>query len=340
MSVQKHINECANRFGNELLAVDPFTISTIPYCRNYLLHIINHRAYYLRIYSMVLSKVAEYSRKPIQDISLLEVGAGNGVLGIFASYCGFGNVYINDADQRFTSAASALSKKMNIPVTDCFTADASLLKQWRVKPDAVIGTDVIEHIYDLEDFFETICTLNSAIVPVFTTASNPMNARIVERLRKLQIQDEYHGTIHQTGVHASDEPHHSYLSIRKEIIERQHILEATMIDDFAKRTRGLNEQDILLALAKYQSGKVLPVPLNDPCNTCHPITGSWTERILPIAVYRELYQKHGLDFFIFNGFYNSQKQGFRGMVNKTLNMALKLIGIRIAPFIVFAGSKK
>src|SRR6185437_12284693 len=62
------------------------------YQLTYLKHLFSHKNYYLRIYSQVLNEVLDKSQKQKADIFLVDYGAGNGLLGLFAKYCGFGKV--------------------------------------------------------------------------------------------------------------------------------------------------------------------------------------------------------------------------------------------------------
>ena len=147
------------------------------YCRKYLGHLLHHRKYYLAIYADVLEKLISHSEKTASEISLIDFGAGNGLLGIFSKYCGFKNVFINDIDKKFVDASRKLAKQVNVPIDDYIPGDIHAVQSFfkNELPDAIVGTDVIEHIYSLEDFFSTIKKINPSMVSVFTTASNPKN---------------------------------------------------------------------------------------------------------------------------------------------------------------------
>src|ERR1700733_9757343 len=101
-------------FEKLLDAVKLHAISNEIYCRKYLGHLLDHRKYYLIIYADVLEKLIVHSNKKITEISLIDFGAGNGLLGIFAKYCGFKNVFINDIDKKFLEASGNLAVQLNI----------------------------------------------------------------------------------------------------------------------------------------------------------------------------------------------------------------------------------
>ncbi|MEI2747673.1 MAG: hypothetical protein V9E88_02790 [Ferruginibacter sp.] len=85
----------------------------------------------------------------------MDYGAGNGLLGIFARYCGFGRVALNDIDLPFLEAARKLSQALHIDMDAFIEGDISQVKDhpYAKQLNAIAGTDVIEHIYNLDDFF-------------------------------------------------------------------------------------------------------------------------------------------------------------------------------------------
>ncbi len=98
--------------------------------------------------------------------------------------------------------------------------------------------------------------------------------------------------------------------------------------------------DILSAVESYRVNKVFPEMLSDPTNTCNPVTGSWTERILSIEAYRSLYRQNGFSLNVYNGFYDQYKKGLKGLINNILNKTIPILGKYLAPYIVLTGSKK
>ena len=145
--------------------------------QKYLSHLLNHKAYYLTIYADVFNKLIKAHGNSTDTIVLLDYGAGNGLLGIFAKFCNFKKVYINDISPSRISAAKKLADQLNISIDGYITGDISAVKSYfkNEKPNAIAGTDVIEHIYNLEVFFKTLQNISPEIVSVFTTASNPHN---------------------------------------------------------------------------------------------------------------------------------------------------------------------
>lgn len=311
------------------------------YVRFYLAHLITHKKYFLHIYASVLNEILNKINKPKEQIALVDYGAGNGLLGLFAKYCGFSNVVIIDISPEFNYSQKMLSKKINILADDILCGDVDFLKEKiTVPPDAIVGTDVIEHIYDLNFFFSTLRALNEKMMLIFTTASNEKNWLKKKWLVRLQKIDEWKGW--KQSEHNETIP--SFRKIREIIIkDTLPSIDSTSLQVLVNNTRGLRKDDIVRECKTYaQQGLVPPSPRH-PTNTCDPLTGSWTERILTYDEYKNLYDKHGFSLQIKNGFYNGYQQNLKGWVFRQLNTLIRKTGKTghfFSPYIVLIGLPK
>ncbi|MEO8771474.1 MAG: methyltransferase domain-containing protein [Ferruginibacter sp.] len=338
-----HFEEKITVFEKLLDAVIIEKISPEVYCRKYLGHLLDHRKYYLTIYADVLEKLISHSEKKATEIAMIDFGAGNGLLGIFAKYCGFKNVFINDIDKKFVDASRNLAMQMQVMIDGYIPGDIHNVQSFfkNEMPDAILGTDVIEHIYSLEDFFSTIKKINPSMASVFTTASNPKNYFKTRQLKKLHLKDEYEGGTPDDFILFGDSALEPFFKTRQNIIYAQlgSTDEATILK-LAKATRGMNEADILAVIKNYKINGMIPLPPIHPTNTCNPLNGSWTERILKMEEYISIYNSNGMKLELYNGFYDEHKTGLKKILNKTLNMAVLSLGSTFAPYIIFVGSKK
>jgi 2-polyprenyl-3-methyl-5-hydroxy-6-metoxy-1,4-benzoquinol methylase len=336
-SCESKIPSFAAKLGK--LNLDSLDISD--YSRRYLSHLVAHRLYYLAIYAEVLDNLLRYSSKKIEEISVVDYGAGNGLLGIFAKHCGARQVILCDQDAEFVDASRLTATALSISVERFVTGEIDVLAPSPdgSQVDAVIGTDVIEHIYNLDDFFAGIKKINGQMVTVFTTASNPGNYFKIRQLKKLQIKDELEGSDPEDFLLAGAEKHDSFLQIRERIIRSGFPgLRSEQYNLLAKQTRGLSQADIYKATTQYLAAGDLPIP-DATSNTCHPVTGSWTERVLPLKAYEGLYKKYGFRLEVRSGFYNDYETGSKRIVNKIRNLLIKLTGKNTAPFITLIGYK-
>lgn len=327
-------------FASLLDSIEVEALDSSPYSKRYLQHLLSYKYYYLAIYAHVLDSALEQSNKPINELSLLDFGAGNGLLGMFARYCGFKKVFLCDINPNFVHASALVAEKLDIPIDGFIAGELPAVRNElkEIPPDIIAGTDVIEHIYNLDEFFAEIKSMNPEMITVFTTASNPDNYLKVKKLRKLQAKDELEGGDPEDFALAGEEKHAAYLDIRKGIIsENFPRLDKAGIAKLAEASRGLRRPDIIDFVNYYLANGSFLSTLADDFNTCHPETGSWSERILPVIDYQQLYARHGFLLTIKNGFYNSFDGGARSVVNYFMNLLIKLLGKKTAPFITLTG---
>lgn len=330
------ISSDISRFLDRLKQVQIDKVSEDVYVLRYLQHLIDHAPYYLKIYSNVLNMGIEATSKKAEDIHVLDYGAGVGLMGIYAAFCGFRKVSINDISPSFLAAARELSGQLGISKIDF--VEGALEKGYDEKiwgsPDLLVATDVIEHIYDLDVFLFCCRMMNEKMSMVFTTGSNPANRRKVSKLRKLQIRDEWEGNPADNADLLSGYEHEAYRSMRKKIIsDHSPMLTEAELEKMVDRTRGLIRKDIVAGINRFvETGEWPPIP-SDPFNTCHPETGSWSERILSFCDYEAVFKRHHFWVQFFPGFFDSDKIGLKKTINTIRNSFIPIFGKRAAPFI-------
>ena len=330
-------------FASLLNTIEVAGLNCSAYSKRYLHHLLTHKYYYLAIYAHVLDNALEKAGKPVQELSLLDFGSGNGLLGMFAKHCGFHKVFLCDISAGFVKASAVTARHLGIEMDAFITGELKeVRKELPLTPINIIaGTDVIEHIYDPDIFFADIQQMNPHMVSIFTTASNPDNYFKVRHLKKLQVKDELVGGDPEDFALAGEEKHSSYLDIRKGIIQDNFPEISTReIQELAINSRGLRKTDIISFVNYYLTNQVLLSTPPDDTNTCHPETGSWSERILPIAFYQDLYKKYQFELQIKNGFYNSFDGGIKSPLNYFRNLLIKILGKKTAPFITLIGFKR
>jgi 2-polyprenyl-3-methyl-5-hydroxy-6-metoxy-1,4-benzoquinol methylase len=334
---KENFRQYISAFAKKLQIIVPDDISKELYCKTYLSHLLQHKIYYLAIYADLLSKLLKHSVKIKSSVSLIDFGAGNGLLGLFAKFCGFNRVFINDNNADFLAASKNLALQLNINIDGFIEGDIDKVQEYFTNevPDAIVGTDVIEHIYNLEFFFKVLMQMNPEMNSAFTTASNPGNYFKVKKLKKLQLIDEFRGGTPGDMSITGESQAEPFIKTREQII-RKHTSSLTddAILELAKTTRGKNEQDIIAAINKYNISGELPASPRHETNTCNPLTGSWTERILPLDEYISIYNGAGFHPRFYNGFYNDFEGGIKSYAKKLLNLSIPVLGNKIAPYII------
>jgi len=133
----------------------------------------------------------------------------------------------------------------------------------------------------------------------------------------------------------------SFRKIREAII-RAAIppVEPASLEVLVTNTRGLCKADIIEACEKYVQQGLLPDLPKHPTNTCDPLTGSWTERILTYREYMNHYNKYGFALELRNRFYNEYQQNLKGWVFRRLNTLIsptRKTGNFFSPYIMLTG---
>ncbi len=331
-------------FENLLSSVNIEQLDISPYAKRYGQHILSHKKYYCRIYAHLLNLALKNSGKNKRDICLVDYGAGNGLMGLLAKYCGVGKVFINDMNAGFLDAAKKLSQAIEIFPAGFIEGDIEEVKNIfeNSSPDIIVGTDVIEHIYSLEDFFKTVKEINPLTVTVMSTACNPANYFKIKEIKKLQIKDELYGGT--PGDHAlfGETAIEPFIEIRRKVISTSagDKLASEEINKLAILTRGLRKDDIEKAVEKYVFEKIWPVLLSHPTNTCDPVTGSWSERLLSFDEYKTIYAAAGFAVGFYNGFYNEYEATVKSKILSIVNNLIPLTGHKLSPFITLVSKPK
>ena len=306
-----------------LKTLDYDSLPISDYSRNYILRLLPSLDYYLEIYHRCLRKMLDESSCSAADIVMVDYGGGHGFLSLTAKTMGIGKVIYVDTNPQAVETVQAVSDKVGFGPDEVLLGDASALRQWclsnNVMPNLLLGMDVIEHIYRLEDFFADLFAINPALPMLFTTGSTPFNPYVVRRLRRIMQSDELgHGG--GPGFH----------TLRKRyILNHFPEMKDWEADIWATDTRGLTYPDIHVAVETHT-----PNRLADPYNTCDPATGSWTERILAIEDYQALLLPYHATLSIQNGFYNTHRQGVKGFFSQLLNHLPRRLFRPLAPFII------
>lgn len=306
-----------------LKTLDYGSLPISDYSRNYILRMLPSLDYHLDIYHRCLSQMLDEFGCPASDIVMVDYGGGHGFLSLTAKAMGVGKVIYVDTNPQAVETVQAVSAQVGIAPDEVLLGDAAVLRQWcqsnNVVPNLLLGMDVIEHIYRLEDFFADLYAVNPALPMLFTTGSTPFNPHVVRRLRRIMQSDELgHGG--SPGFH----------TLRKRyILNHFPEMKDWEADIWATDTRGLTYPDIHVAVESHT-----PYRLADPYNTCDPSTGSWTERLLPIEDYQALLLPYHASLSVQNGFYNTHRKGFKGILSRLLNRLPRRLFRPLAPFII------
>jgi 2-polyprenyl-3-methyl-5-hydroxy-6-metoxy-1,4-benzoquinol methylase len=278
----------------------------------------------------------------MRQVVMVDYGGGVGDLSLLAREAGVGTVVYTDIYDVMCRDARRIARSLGLEADHYVAGDINVLLSFVQEKEcschAVVSYDVLEHMYDVEEFLMKVPGLSSGnLVLALASAANPKNPLIERRLRKLQHKMEFIGTVRTEGEDPRDTPL-AYRPLRRALIaERAGNLRPEEMDLLAARTRGMRISDIEKALEAYKASRTLPPVAEHPTNTCDPFTGNWCEQFLdPRSVAGKL-RERGFSARVLPGYYGSHGGGSRGkrVARLGANVAIRALGVQglvVAPF--------
>lgn len=317
--IRQKAKECIRLIRN----IDFETLGISQYNREYIQRLLPNLEYFFRIYSdsiLILLK-----KEKIQTY-FVDFGGGHGFLSIFLKSLGFKVIYC-DYNPLSVQTIIKLKEYLGFGPDHIVEGSSGELLAYctsnKIKPNYLIATDLIEHIYDLNVFFADLYQINPDFKMVFTTGSNPSNPYKVRRLRKLM-----------TGIEKN-----MFFPMRSDFIrENYRNLTDKEVFTLAKSSRGLTYKDISDTVDNYLKTKQLTIVNIDKYNACDPQSGNWMERILPLKEYRKILRENGFKAEFKKGFYNKHRSSrMISLIVRAVNRTIKytgFIGRILAPFLI------
>lgn len=316
-----------------LSSIDYETLQISDYNKQYIGRLKPSLRYYLTIYSYCMHQGLRDAEVLLSDMTMIDFGGGSGFLSIYAKKLGIGNVIYVDLNPLSVATVQLLKERTGVGPDVILHGSSDVLAAWcserSVLPDFLVATDLIEHVYDLDTFFDELTGINDRMRMLFTTGSTPYNPYVKRRLHRMMLESEY-------GV--SEFP--NYYAKRKEYIRRRFALISEQeIESWTLKTRGLTYADMDNAI----ENNYIP-PLPGAYNTCDPETGNWTERILPVKSYRRMLLKHAYTVSVYKGFYNIRRsRKWQSAVFRLMNWFIRIsgkAGFLFSPFILLVCDRK
>lgn len=332
--MRKHdLSQTIQSLSERLMQIDYDRLPISDYNKKYISTLKPAMRYYMKIYGACLYKGSQLMDCPVKQATVIDYGGGSGFLSMLAKAAGFSKVIYLDLNPLSVKTIKLLKEETGIGPDVILQGNSDTLAGWckenKISPNLLVATDLIEHVYNLETFFNDLSGLSSDMQMVFTTASTPFNPYVKRRLHRLMDGCES-GTIETPN----------YYSLRKSYIEKHYPdLSPEDLKQWSIRTRGLIYEDISKAIDMNT-----PPVLADAHNTCDPATGNWTERILPVEDYQSKLKPYNYVLKIDKGFYNTdRKSKLINMICKSINFLIRAsgkMGLLIAPFIFLSCARQ
>lgn len=341
--ILQNINDAAERLSCKLGKLKVTNHEVSEYTLKYFTSHIENLTGSLRRYGFLISWALSRIMKPLGDTVIIDYGGGSGILSLLCKELGIGKVIYVDIFDESCRDAQVIGDKIGSAVDHYVNGDIDslydFLKANRIKCDALVSYDVIEHIYNIERFLSTLFTLpHKCFSAVLASGANGRNPVLKRRLMKLHHKFEYISRDPQPG-HKERDSLSAYFDIRKKLIaDNFKKLTHLEVDQLSNLSRGLNEEDIINTVLNYQKTGSLPSPPNHPTNTCDPCTGNWAERIMTTDYLKGFLKELNLNVSVFPGYYSAASENnIKRTAATFLNLFIKQLGtsgLMISPYYV------
>ena len=341
----------ANRLFNKLKLLKVEALAISDYNKRYLNSKISSLTSNIQLYSYILAWSLAKSAVPTNKFSLIDYGGGSGMLSLLAKELGLGTVIYNDIYDISCRDAQQIAKSLGVEADYYVHGNIDdvllFLKKNNFNCNAIVSYDVIEHIYNVEDFFNKVSFLtNAPIAIVMSSGANVFNPFIRKKLMKKQVELEYKDQEKKWG-HKERDCLKAYLRVRKEMIleylkDFNTTLSENETEQLVKNTRGMIKSKIRKCVEDYLKTGNFPPPPVHPTNTCDPYTGNWAEHLMDPFYLANILSNKGFTVSILSGYYGCPKNTVKRLLAKILNAVIFLSrkqGLRIAPFYTIYGKR-
>jgi 2-polyprenyl-3-methyl-5-hydroxy-6-metoxy-1,4-benzoquinol methylase len=320
-----------NQKANELFALlNNFDASQFDIDDEFKYYFINHHLGPRLFFSMqnsahILHQSISKTGKAVNEINIVDYGAGLGTLYMLAGMMNFKRIVYNDYLPNWKDTAESICKSLKIPITAYITGDIEDVLKYAddagFKYDIVASRNVIEHIYSLPNFYTLLYKHNPKAVIFSTTTANYHNPAM--RFKHYLLHKKVENNI--------------YKDQRKKAIEKEWpSVSPVQLNDLIIKTRGKGQNDFIKAIQQYKKNEpVEPVEFLRT-NTCDCYSGSWHEHLLTRDEYRQIITGSGYKFEYTAGYWDTHyKSPVMNILGKTLNKIIGVWGTKAFPLSPF-----
>lgn len=265
--------------------------------------------------------------KPIEEINMVDYGAGLGTLYLLGGMLNFKRMVYNDYLPDWKNTAEAICSSLNIAVDAYVTGDIDAIINYASTEgfifDIIASRNVIEHIYDLPFFYSYVHSHNPGAVIFATTSANYHNPAmwLKHYLLHKKIEKEQYGPIR-----------------KKEIKKEWPDIKLKQLNKLNQLTRGKAGNDFRIAINDYKKNKPVKPVLFLRTNTCLPDYGLWCEHLLTKKEYEKIITKAGFKMEFSAGYWDTHyasalKNFMTEIFNKIIKVTGKKNGIILSPFV-------
>jgi len=307
--------------------------------------------YTLQKNAFVLLLATAGVRTGLSDMVFVDYGGGAGTLSMLAREAGVGTVIYSDIYDISCRDARIVARAMGCEADHYVEGEIDDLIRFvdsqGLSCDAVASVNVIEHIYDIDYFLANLGRLSSGELTVaLSSTANPRNP--ARRLQLAKIQRLAENNDREAGRgHKERDTTEAYLSVRRRIIgallkEDSVDLPDNEVELLAGRTRGMADDDIRSAVARYLTTGDMPAAPRHRTNTCDPYTGNWTEHLMDLGQLSQVMSESGFNAKVLCNYYATPQRlvrCFSGPLNLSIRLLGEKWGLLVAPSYILFGRR-
>lgn len=326
----RKLQAAVNRIFNDMQEINPLDLNISEYNQRYLKDQLQNLRNSLFRYASIIEAALSQAEKPLADMVFIEYGGGTGFLSLLAKRMRIGTVIYNDIYDVSCKDAKEIARILGCPADHYVQGNiddlVAFCDEYKLKCDTVGSNDVLEHIYDIDDFCSKLHLLShEGTTMVHASGANMFFYPYVKSVTKKQIEVEGSDRRKQWG-HKERDCLLAYSKERKRIIAQYApSLSDDEIEQLANVTRGLMGGDIIRAADRYVQNNQLPRPIEHPTNTCDPYTGNWAEHLINPYYLVETLAFNAFDAEVLPLYHNEASGSFiKNLAAKLLNSVIRV----------------
>ena len=333
------LTEYINSKANDLYQLlQNFDGTTLPIQNDLKDYFINHHLGKRLFFSIqnsahIIYQSVKITGKPINEINIVDYGAGLGTLYMLAGLLNFKRIVYNDYLPDWKDTAELICKNLDIPIYGYVTGDVDAVLNYAATEgflfDIVASRNVIEHIYSLPFFYAELYKHNPAAVIFSTTSANFHNPAM--RLKHYFL----HKKVERT----------QYLPQRKLQIKKEWPnISPNQLKKLSELTRGKANEEFITAINDYKNNLPVCKVSYLRSNTCTADSGYWCEHLLTKNEYQQIISHAGFEAAYTAGYWDTHYRSvFMNVLGKFLNRVINISGqkaILFSPFVNVVASNK
>jgi hypothetical protein len=307
------INTACQTLFTQIQSLDVESIPFEPFYKQYFIKCHFTRPYFsLKTSAKLLYDSITATKKPVAEVVIMDYGAGLGTLYILAKMIGVKKIIYNDLLPEFAKPAIEVDKFLGYIMDEYIIGDTEetckKLAEKNIVCDVIVSRNVVEHIYNLADYFKIIYAHQPTAILYNSTTANWNNPAA-------HVQ---HILLHQKTKPIVIKSKAAFIKKLNPLLQDA---EATMLATKYVQQGG---QDFLNAINEFILHKKFIQFKKDYTNICDE-NGTWGEHLIPYKKYKHMAPQYNIQFK--PGFWDvDYKNIAKQYLGKTLNVISNLLG--------------